>query len=63
MAVGGKIVGAVVPGVGKVLGKAMEGESKGLDVASDKIKATLPHRLQKGVNVLNKVIGGTKIVP
>ena len=54
-----KVVG-FIPGIGKIAGKAMELVSKGINIASDKIHATLGGKLGKamaGMNKTNKVMG------
>lgn len=54
-----KVVG-FIPGIGKIAGKAMELVSKGINIASDKIHATLGGKLGKamaGMNKTNKVVG------
>ena len=52
--VASKVV-SFVPVVGKIAGKALEGVSAGLNAASNAIHVKIPGRLQKGVNVMNKV--------
>jgi hypothetical protein len=56
-----KVVG-FIPGVGKVLGKAMEAGSKGLNTASNAIKCkiggkfgTAMHRMDKGMKVMSYI--------
>ena len=56
-----KVVG-FIPGVGKVLGKAMSAGSKGLDAASNAIKCkiggklgTAMHRMDKGMKVMSYI--------
>ena len=48
-----KVVGWI-PGIGKPVGRALEGISKLENLASDKIHADLGKKLEKGMNVLNK---------
>jgi len=53
----GKVVGKVagfIPGIGKPLGRAIEGVSKVAGVISDHIHVKLPSKLQKGMDVMNK---------
>ena len=53
----GEVVGKVagfIPGIGKPLGKAIEGVSKVAGVVSDRIHVKLPAKLQKGMDVMNK---------
>jgi len=49
----GKVVG-FIPGIGKPLGRAIEGVSKVAGVVSDRIHVQLPGKLQKGMDVMNK---------
>jgi hypothetical protein len=44
-----------IPGVGKGVSKALDGVSKVADFASDKIHADLGSKLDKGMNVMNKI--------
>jgi hypothetical protein len=44
-----------IPGVGKGISKALSGVSKVADFASDKIHANLGKKLEKGMNVMNKI--------
>jgi hypothetical protein len=44
-----------IPGVGKVIGKAMEGASAATNAISNRIHVKLPGRLQKGMNTMNKI--------
>ena len=53
----GKAVGKAAgffPGIGKPIGKAVEGVSKVAGVISDHIKVKLPNKLEKGMNIMNK---------
>jgi hypothetical protein len=49
----GKVVG-FIPGIGKPLGKVLEGASKVTGFISDKIHANLGKKLEKGMKVMNK---------
>ena len=46
-------VAVFIPGVGKPVGKALEGVSKLAGFASDHINVQLPGKLQTGMNVMN----------
>ena len=62
----GKVIGKAVgflPGIGKPLGKAIEGASKVAGVISDRIKVKLPKKLEKGVNVMDKINKVTGFIP
>ena len=63
---GGEALGkaaAFVPGVGKPIGKALEGISKVAGVISDKINVKLPSKLQKGMDVMNKANEIMEFIP
>jgi len=51
--VAAKVVG-FIPGIGKPIGKAMEGVSEVENFVSDKIHANLGSKLEKGMNVIDK---------
>jgi hypothetical protein len=59
--IGGKIIG-FIPG-GKIIGKALDGAAKGLDIASDKIHANLGSKLEKGMKVMDKIGKITSYIP
>jgi len=53
----GDVIGKVaniIPGVGPEIDRAISGVSKVAGVISDHIKAKLPAKLQKGMDVMNK---------
>ena len=63
---GGEALGkaaAFVPGVGKPIGKVLEGVSKVAGMASDRIHVKLPSKLQKGVDIMNKVNDVMEFIP
>lgn len=47
---------AFVPGIGKPLGKVVDGAAKVFGVISDHIKAPLSKHLQTGMNVMRKAL-------
>jgi hypothetical protein len=52
--VAGHIV-SLLPGVGKIVGKSLSAVSKLTDFASDKIRADLGDKLNKSMNILDKI--------
>jgi hypothetical protein len=48
-------VASFIPGVGKAISKGLSGVSKLADFASDKIHANLGAKLNKGMDVMNKI--------
>ena len=48
-------VAGLIPGVGKAVGKSLSAVSKLTDFASDKIHADLGAKLNKGMDVMNKI--------
>jgi hypothetical protein len=55
LTVGAKVVG-FIPGIGKPLGKIIDGAAKVVGVVGNKIHATLSHPLQTGMKVMNKAL-------
>lgn len=56
LTVGAKVLG-FIPGVGKPLGKIVDGAAKVVGVVGDHIHATLSHHLQTGMKVMRKALG------
>jgi len=52
-----------IPGVGKIIGKGLEAESKVTGLISDKIHANLGKKLEKGMKVMNTANKVMKFVP
>lgn len=53
-----KVVGAVLPGgLGKVVGKAMDGVAEAVHQVTKRINVPLPSKMQKGMKVLGKING------
>jgi hypothetical protein len=55
VSVAGRVI-SFVPGIGKVVGKAVQYAAKGISYGADKIKANLGDKLEKGMKVMSAIV-------